>query len=245
MDVLVLRLDAPLMSFGGVIVDEMGITRDFPARSMLTGLLGNAMGYFHAETTRLQRLQERLHYAVRCDRPGDHIEDYQTVDLGQESLKEPGWTTHGVIQKRAGGSASIGTHIRHRDYIADAAYTVALTLSPEEEDPHVDQLEAALRKPERPLFLGRKPCLPSSPLLLDRVQIENLVEALRHAPLWRRGDVPTSGLRAWWPEGEIPAPQDSRLLLVTDERDWKNQIHVSRRRLREGRVIPREASCGD
>jgi len=36
-DVILLRFDAPLMSFGGVLVDEHGVTRQFPGASMLTG----------------------------------------------------------------------------------------------------------------------------------------------------------------------------------------------------------------
>ena len=39
-EVLLLRFDAPLMSFGGPIVDQRGVTRDFPAASMLAGLIG-------------------------------------------------------------------------------------------------------------------------------------------------------------------------------------------------------------
>ena len=37
---LVLRFDAPLMAFGSVAVDQVGPVRDFPAASMLTGLIG-------------------------------------------------------------------------------------------------------------------------------------------------------------------------------------------------------------
>ena len=38
---LILTLEAPLMSFGGITIDHLGVTRDFPAASMLTGLLAN------------------------------------------------------------------------------------------------------------------------------------------------------------------------------------------------------------
>ena len=41
---LVLHLEAPLLAFGGVAIDQIGIIRDFPAASMLTGLLANALG---------------------------------------------------------------------------------------------------------------------------------------------------------------------------------------------------------
>jgi len=241
MDAVLLRLDAPLMSFGGVMVDHIGVTRDFPARSMLAGLLANALGHDHRNATRTERLQRRLRHAVRCDRPGQRLVDYHTADLSESHLSLDGWTTRGVVESRGGGPSSKGTHVRLRHYLADARYTVALTLVPADERSDLDRIEAALRAPCRPLFLGRKCCPPSSPLLLGRVEAADLHEALEIAPLWAPTEVPASGLRAWWPEGEIPLRDDSRELFITDERDWRNQIHVGRRRIREGRVIPREA----
>ena len=43
MRALVLRFDAPLMSFGGVMVDQHGVIDRFPGTAMLTGLLANAL----------------------------------------------------------------------------------------------------------------------------------------------------------------------------------------------------------
>jgi CRISPR-associated Cas5-like protein len=42
--ILLLRLEAPLMSFGGVAIDYRGVTRTFPGCAMLTGLITNALG---------------------------------------------------------------------------------------------------------------------------------------------------------------------------------------------------------
>ena len=47
--VLALRLEAPLMSFGGVLVDNRGVTEPFPTRSMLAGLIANALGHDHRD----------------------------------------------------------------------------------------------------------------------------------------------------------------------------------------------------
>jgi CRISPR system Cascade subunit CasD len=242
-DFLLLRLDAPLMSFGGVLVDEHGVTRRWPATSMLIGLLGNALGYEHRDAGRLERLQTRLRYAVRQDRAGSSLLDFQTVDLSQPFLEE-GWTTRGVVEGRAGGSARKGTHIRYRHHLADAVYTVALTLAPADEAPALAEVEAAVARPERPLFLGRKPCLPSGPLLLGRVQAASLIEALRQAPgIGQRADS-ASEAAAWWPAEEGEGDGPSRLLPVTDHRDWANQIHVGRRFLRKGRLKLAEVPHG-
>ncbi|MBZ0116483.1 MAG: type I-E CRISPR-associated protein Cas5/CasD, partial [Sandaracinaceae bacterium] len=162
--VLLLRLDAPLMSFGGTVVDARNVTDDFPARSMITGLCGNALGYDHRDVRELARLQERVRIGARRDREPERIVDFQTVDLGQPFLLE-GWTTDGRVEGREGGSAGTGTHIRLRHYLADGVYTVALTLVPADEPPALDDLSRALDEPARPLFIGRKCCLPSERLV--------------------------------------------------------------------------------
>ena len=57
---LLLGLEGPLVAFGGEVVDARGVIADFPAASMLTGLIANALGWRRGERHRLQRLQERL-----------------------------------------------------------------------------------------------------------------------------------------------------------------------------------------
>jgi CRISPR system Cascade subunit CasD len=240
---LILRFDAPLMSFGGPIIDHFGIIQEFPALSMLTGLLANSLGYHHAEATLLGRLQDRLRYAVRCDRQGTTAQDFQTVDLGQDFLQKTGWTSRGVPEGRGSGEATRGTHIRYRDFRCDAVFSLALFLDPANEPPTLDDLEKALKNPFRPLFIGRKPCLPATPILQGRFKAESLVNALELIPRLTgyRRDMADEFLPAWWPAHEGDPP-DSVLMEVTDERDWANQIHVGRRMVRRGRVKPKEAT---
>jgi CRISPR system Cascade subunit CasD len=244
-DLLILRLDAPLVSFGGPVVDNRGVTQDFPGLSLLTGLLGNALGYEHRDAQALGGLQRRLRYAVRRDRRGAFLRDYQTVDLGQDFLSEGGWTTRGRAEGRAGGSASEKTHIRFRDFLADSLFTVVLALTPAHEPPDLDALEQALREPERPLFIGRKCCLPAAPLLLGRTQAPSLRQGLAQVPLVppERRDERTDSLEAWWPVDEAEE-KDSRIVEVTDERDWTHQIHSGRRALRNGRIRLQENPHG-
>lgn len=233
-DLLFLRFDAPLMSFGGVLVDEHGVTRELPGLSMITGLLGNALGFHHRDYRWLQRLQERLRYAVRQDRAGEKLVDYQTVDLGQEFMQCV-WTTRGTLERR-GGASKTATHQRYRHYWAGAAYTLAVTLDPAAEGPSLNELETALRSPARPLFLGRKCCLPATSLLLGRGQGESLLSAL--AGIEPLPTPPEDGSwKAWWPEGEAsPAATPTRRLAHTDRRDWANQVHTGRRFITEGRL---------
>ena len=225
----ILRFEAPIMSFGAPIVSEEGLIQPFPALSMMTGLLANALGYDHSEAKKHERLQQALSYAVREDVPGEKIVDYQTVDLGADHMKATtkkdsvAWTTWGHLDNREGGSASEGTAQRNREYWADAQYTVAL---------HVDglpaeEIEDALVRPERPLFIGRKPCLPGKRLFQGTVETSSPRAALRDPstiPTNEQGEKidPT---RIWY-ESDDGKP-------VTDARDWTNQVHVGERRVRE------------
>ena len=247
---LVLRLEAPLISFGTTAVDHRRGTQRMPALSMLAGLVGNALGYRHDESARTQRLQERLQFASRQDRAGSELRDFQTVDLGNTQTFPAGafgWTTRGAAEKRT-GSVSASTHIRERDYLADSVHTVVLALEPVDEEPTLEQVAEALRRPARPLFLGRKCCLPARPLLEGLMEADSLFEAIREVPRDRRADA--GPLPAWWPAAERPQHagsafgREERLVPTFDQRDWANQIHAGRRLLRHGTVVPAEAHDG-
>lgn len=244
MDILLLRLQGPLISFGAPIVDNFGVIQPYPALSMLCGLLANALGYHHRDFDKLERLQARLSYASRQDQKGERIRDFHTVDLNQDFMGDDrAWTTWGAVEK--GGK---NTHIRLRDYWVDAAHTVALTLTPADEAPTLPQLARALERPARPLFIGRKTCLPTEPILLGQVDAPSLVDALKAAPLALGLSAPRR-CQAWWPTSAQQAgdPAGPHILSqpVTDRRDWKNQIHVGQRWIARGEIDilpPEEAS---
>lgn len=222
MDVLLLRLDAPLMSFGAVVVDQNHPVWRFPGVAMLTGLLGNALGWDHRDTDRLQSLQDRLRFAARWDSEPELLTDYQTVDLGQDFMIGTGWTTRGRREDRGKGDATTGTHIRYRDHWANGVATIALALDGEGE-PGLAALEQALRCPARPLFLGRKPCLPAGSLLLGRRTAEGVRAALAAEPLADIGPRRRPGrIPALWPLDEGEGSQAEERYAT---RDWRNNIH--------------------
>jgi CRISPR system Cascade subunit CasD len=107
--------------------------------------------------------------------------------------------------------------------------------------PDLDQVAAALREPARPLFIGRKCCIPAAPLLLGVVEADSLVGVLASVPRARAAD--PGRLPAAWSDGDDAsgASGESRVVAVTDERDWRNSVHVGRRLMREGQVDPPEA----
>lgn len=222
------------MSFGGPMVDHHGITRASPGQAQLAGLFGNALGYGHGEAGKLDRLQSRLIHATLKLRPGEPLIDYHTVDLGQAFMRG-GWTTRGAPQGREGGPAATGTHIRYRHYLAGALCLVVVGLRPADEVPTLDLLATALERPARPLFVGRKTCLPAGPLLAGRVAADEPVAALRAARLLvgervdGYGDC--TGDQAEWPvpPGISQGPAGTRIERLVDSRDWANQIHGGER----------------
>ena len=237
---LLLDLDAPLMSFGGDTVDAYGVVRDFPAKSMVAGLLANALGWERYEADRHARLQERMVMGSARAADGRRVRDFQTAKLEKD---DRGWTTRGRFEGRAGGADTYKSpHIRYRDADANARVLVALWLGDAEEAPTLDDLADALDRPERPLFLGRKPFLPSRPVMLGIVDADGVpaalaigLQVLKQPP--EHGDE----VRAQWPLRE---PVDAALLddtppqeeELTDERHWPAGVHAGLRRVMDGRL---------
>ncbi|GJG89737.1 type I-E CRISPR-associated protein Cas5/CasD [Gemmatimonadetes bacterium T265] len=228
---LVLRLEAPLMAFGGVMIDRLGPVRDTPSASTVTGLLANALGVYRWEAARLDRLQERLVFGCRVDRRGRRFTEFQTAQLGAD---DRGWTTRGRPEGRAGGVNTYASpHIRERDHDADARVIVAVRLLAAAEPPTLDDLARALDEPARPLFLGRKPCLPAAPLFAGFVEAATVYDALLAAPI--ADSVPARRAPSRPPvdpslllvvPAEEPCPPGFRATQACERRDWAAGVHA-------------------
>lgn len=171
---------------------------------------------------------------ARLDTDGARLIDFQTAQL---QANDRGWTTRGIPEERAGGAGTYaGPHLRYRHYHADMNVLVALRLQPANEPPTLDDLSAALDKPARPLFVGRKNCLPTSRLVVGFVDAENILDALQQAAPIAPLDSPCA-VRAQWPDGEgrLPGLQD-RCVDVCDERNWTSGVHGGWRPIREGHI---------
>ncbi|NDW46343.1 type I-E CRISPR-associated protein Cas5/CasD [Ruegeria sp. PrR005] len=227
-----LRLSAPLMAFGGVLIDQVGPTRDFPSASALTGLLANALGWQREDGAAHQSLQDRMEFGALIAREGRLVTDNQNARVYEE---EPGWTTYAQPETRNKGStysnaplaAQQGnqagrkwlTHRRRRDYLADHDCRVVLRLAAGD-GPDLETLAAALDRPARPLFIGRKPCLPSAPLFAGWVEGEDARAALVALALPGRALWPSSGDE---PGYDMP-----------DLRHWVSGLHGGSRWVCEG-----------
>ena len=145
---LILRLDGALQAWGEMSKWDFRDSADFPTKSGIVGLLGCALGLERGNPA-LYDLSKAITVAVRADRPGLRAVDFQTV------TGSPLRTAEG--KTRSGGN----TIISRRAYLQDACFTVFI----ETDDALREHLVEALRAPKWPLYLGRKNCVPSRPVL--------------------------------------------------------------------------------
>jgi CRISPR system Cascade subunit CasD len=145
---LVLRLEGPLQSWGLRARWDVRDTGDEPSKSAVIGLLGCALGYPSFDP-RLETLERSLRMGVREEHPGRRITDFQTIS--------------GLIPKAEGGfKVDPSTIISPRTYLQDAAFLVLLDGT----SAVLASCEEALRRPHWPIYLGRKSCPPSRPVLI-------------------------------------------------------------------------------
>ena len=161
MSTLLLRLAGPLQAWGCDSKFETRRTGREPSKSGVVGMLAAALGRKRDEP--IDDLND-LRFGVRVDKEGVLLHDYHTV------------------QMRSGK-----TYVTHRYYLSDATFLAGL-----ESDDAVwlETLQDALCNPVFPLFLGRRSCVPTLPVVLG-IRPMSLMDALREEP-WQ--------LSAWMQE---------------------------------------------
>ncbi|MFF8387402.1 type I-E CRISPR-associated protein Cas5/CasD [Streptomyces kanasensis] len=169
---LLLRLAAPLQSWGRHSHFNERDTAPFPTRSGLIGLLASALGRARHEP--IDDLAT-LSLTVRTDRPGVPLRDLHTVGGG---LPARATVTTAEGKKRSGDTTTLLTH---RTYLADAAFTTALTATDTTPTDLLPTLAQALLTPQWPPYLGRRSCPPEGPLLLGAS--DDALHHLIHLPI--------------------------------------------------------------
>ncbi len=135
MPTLLLRLAAPLQSWGSSSKFEIRTTEKMPAKSGVVGILAAALGLRRdADLSRLNALK----FGVRADREGEDIIDFHMVHSEESS------------------------YVTYRHYLSDAVFLAGL----EGDEDFLKDLESALRNPQFPLFLGRRSCPPTLPIVI-------------------------------------------------------------------------------
>ena len=160
MATLLLRLAAPLQSWGADSKFETRKTNREPTKSGVIGLLAAALGLRRDDAAGLARLNG-LHFAVRADREGSLLVDFHTANREEDRKK---------------GKAP---YVTYRHYLQDAVFLVGLE---SEDTALLQELETALKHPVYPLYLGRRSCPPTLPLCLG-IRAGKLLDTLRAEPL--------------------------------------------------------------
>ena len=238
-----LRLAAPLMAFGGVKVDHFGPTREFPSASALTGLLANALGWRREDASLHQMLQDRLVFGALSAMPEKRIAPLLVTDSQNARLYdgEPAWTSAGIVETRNksrsyssspeatqhGNQAGRKwmTHRLRRGYLADHETRLVLRLEGGG-TPTLEDISEALDRPARPLFIGRKSCLPAGRLFAGWVEGADAFAALRALGL--KG-------RALWAD-EAPSRDGVLRQALPDLRNWSTGLHAGARVVNEGEI---------
>lgn len=132
MATLLLRLAAPLQSWGLDSKFETRKTDREPTKSGVVGLLAAALGLRRDDTEGLARLNG-LRFAVRADREGSLLVDFHTAKSRDTS------------------------YVTYRHYLQDAVFLAGLESG---DEALLRELETALRHPVYPLYLGRAPARP-------------------------------------------------------------------------------------
>jgi CRISPR system Cascade subunit CasD len=162
MPTLLLRMRAPMMSWGDHSRFTIRDTRREPTKSAVIGLLCAALGRPRWEPVHDLAV---LKMGVRVNQEGLVQCDYHTV---MDSIKSSGSKGETVIS--------------HRYYVADADYLIGLEGG---DRTLLEALDTALQCPTWHLYFGRKSFVPSCPVQVG-IEDEPLIEALKHYQIHRK-----------------------------------------------------------
>ena len=163
-----LVLDAPLQAWGTASRFQRRGTGTHPSKSALLGLLAAALGvdkHGPGEGARLAPLCVLRLTTCRVPRAASRVgagglvgrlADYHTIGGGYDTATEGGY----LSTPRKAGGGPFGTVVTQREYLTDALFVAVLTGARET----LDSVAAALRNPVWGGWLGRKCCLPATPV---------------------------------------------------------------------------------
>lgn len=229
MDYLTFRLYGPMASWGQPAVGGDRPTGPVPTRSGLLGLLAAALGIKRDNERELADLRTSVNFGIKQTVPGSLIRDYHTTQVPSVNRK---FTYRS--RKSELSEDKVNTILSGRDYRCDGLWVVAVTLS-DKAVYSLEQLKDALVKPVFLLYLGRKSCPLSLPLMPRVVTAENLKVALdtKYPPVTRSEKEDRLWFSAnkqvtyYWQGGTKDLDQtDRRDILIT--RPWDEPVNRDR-----------------
>ena len=159
-----------MQSWGSGSMFDTRETDDYPTKSGVIGMIASALGRKRDES--LKDLTE-LRYGIRIDDKGERITDFQITDMGPK----------------------LKANLSFRSYLCDALFLAGLET---ENLDRLKEIEKALSNPAFPLYLGRRSCPVTLPVVIG-IRNKYLYDALFDEGWllsdWRRKQVIYEGSR--------------------------------------------------
>ena len=214
-----LRLSGPMQAWGTTSRLQLRRTDRYPSKSGVLGMILCAMGVRREDAPSSLEPLVRLQMGVRLDRPGMTDWDYHTAGAGYGIRKAEG----GVKFTATTGEPE--ALLSRRQYLYDASFLVAL----HGDAGTVAAVEAALRSPEWPVFLGRKCCVPSEPVFDGTDTFADVRAALSSRRFHAEGRLlGTVMLKAMLEHPSGTRPPDDAVLVYDVPRTLANPSHGPR-----------------
>lgn len=171
MATLLLRLAAPLQAWGCGSKFNIRTTEREPTKSGVIGMIAAALGIQRNDAESDKRLEKlnKLRFGIRVDREGKLLKDFHMVFTDDISDSERRKTPPKDLNKYI--------HTTERYYLSDAVFLAAFE---SESRKYLEEIINALNNPEYPLFLGRRSCPPTLPIIIG-ISDDGLVETLKKA----------------------------------------------------------------
>ncbi len=201
MATLLLRLAGPLQAWGVNSKFDVRQTEREPSKSGVMGLLASAFGIGRDDRAALNELS-RLSYGVRVEQEGQLLRDYH----GAKSFKSVGDYLNGNFDD---------AYMSNRYYLSDAVFLAAVSC---DDNDLLRCIDAALRRPAFPLYLGRRSCPPTLPVTLG-LRDASLEDALRNEP-WHA----TEEYRRRWESRHANKPVHLRIRIDASPSDAQAYI---------------------
>lgn len=214
-----LRLSGPMQSWGTESRLQLRRTDAYPSKSGVLGMILCAMGVCREDAPSILSPLVELQMGVRLDRPGTKDWDYHTAGAGIGIRKAEGGIKYTATTKEP------ETLLSRRQYLYDASFLVALHGEPDT----ISQVVDALRNPVWPVFLGRKCCVPSEPVLDGEGEFVDVRSALTSQPYY--SEWPDNGnltLRAMIEHPALSKPPANAVLVYDVPRTLTNPSHGPR-----------------
>ncbi|MCP5420348.1 MAG: type I-E CRISPR-associated protein Cas5/CasD [Gammaproteobacteria bacterium] len=178
---LILRLDGLMQAWGGHTFEDFRPSHLFPTRSGLLGLLGACLGLDRHDQEGQRGLAESVEFTVRADSCVPRPERIEPSTSNKRAVKLPDF--HTVLgARKVDGSINKNPVVSRREYLFDAAFTVAVE-GRSGASFGLEEIANAVQKPVYTPFLGRRSCPLARPLFGGIVEAEEAKAALAQVSL--------------------------------------------------------------